>query len=116
VFAAARWRLKKTSIDDWYAGASSYRSISVADAGRSAAKPPAAVVAADQWDRQEGRTDVRTLHRPCSACDADSVNSSTARQGSTLSFVEARPAAAGGVCGAAVAAAGLVGTLFRLPG
>lgn len=66
--------------------------------------------------RLEGRTDVRTLHRPCSACDADSVNSSTARQGSTLSFVEARPAAAGGVCGAAAAAAGLVGTLFRLPG
>jgi len=60
VFAAARWRLKKTSIDDWYAGASSYRSISVAEARRSAAKPPAAVVAADQWDRQTaGRVDGR---------------------------------------------------------
>ena len=60
MFAAARWRLKKTSIDDWYAGASSYRSISVADARRSAAKPPAAVVAADQWDRQTaGRADGR---------------------------------------------------------
>jgi len=48
-FAVERWRLQH--------GARSYRSISAADAGapqqmRSAANPPAAVAAADQWDRQ----------------------------------------------------------------
>ena len=37
-------------------------------AGRSAADPPAAVVAVDRWDREtDGRTDARALHKRCSA-------------------------------------------------
>jgi len=45
-------------------------------AGPSAANPPAAVAAVDRRDRQtdtDGRTDARSLHRPCCAYNESSV-------------------------------------------
>jgi len=62
---------------------SSYRPISAAGPRpTSAANPPAVDDAVDQRDRQtDGRTDARSLHRPCSAYHTDCVKmSGTDRQ------------------------------------
>jgi len=51
-------------------------------ARRSAANPLHAAAAVEWWDRQtdkwtDGRTDIRPLHRPSSACYANSVGDET---------------------------------------